>query len=262
MTGSGIDNRVCCGSSAMDFAEQLRTADLRVTRPRIAVLQAVCATPHSDTEAIFEAVRAVLPSVCRQTVYDVLHAMTDVGMLRRVQPPGSSARYECRVDDHHHMICRSCGAMADIDCAAVGDAPCLTVSATNGFHLDQAEVMFWGLCPTCSVSDASQGLLDDSSIEQPPDEMLCVSNTRPVPPSNDQPMPTPTPWPGPGQWLALAHTEFLLKATGNGTGGQGTSAWLARDDVAAATVPGNRSRDESSLPDWVDANIRWAARPG
>jgi Fe2+ or Zn2+ uptake regulation protein len=133
----------------MDHAQRLRAADLRVTRPRIAVLQAVCANPHSDTEAIFEAVRATLPNICRQTVYDVLNALTDVGMLRRVQLPGSVARYECRVgDNHHHSVCRSCGAIADVDCV-VGEAPCLNASHQNGFRLEEAEVIYWGLCPDC-----------------------------------------------------------------------------------------------------------------
>ena len=134
----------------MDHAHLLRTADLRVTRPRIAVLQAVSANPHSDTEAIFEAVRTTLPNACRQTVYDVLNALTDVGMLRRVQPPGSPARYECRVgDNHHHSVCRSCGAtIADVDCAA-GEAPHLPATHHNGFRHEEVEVIYWGLCPDC-----------------------------------------------------------------------------------------------------------------
>jgi Fur family ferric uptake transcriptional regulator len=127
-----------------------------VTRSRIAVLAAVHAHPHSDTETIFEVVRACLPDVCRQTAYDVLHALTEVGMLRRMQPPGSLARYEARVgDNHHHTVCRSCGVIADVDCA-VGKAPCLTASDHNGFLLDGAEVVFWGLCPDCSLSQASR----------------------------------------------------------------------------------------------------------
>jgi len=139
-----------------DFAEQLRSAELRVTRPRIAVLEAVDANPHADTETIFGEVRAGLPDVSRQTVYDVLRALTDVGLVRRIQPSGSVARYESRVgDNHHHIVCRSCGVIADVDCA-VGAAPCLTASDDNGFHLDEAEVIYWGLCPDCSTSDASR----------------------------------------------------------------------------------------------------------
>jgi Fur family ferric uptake transcriptional regulator len=133
----------------VDYAQRLRTADLRVTRPRMAVLQAVDANPHSDTETIFEAVRDALPEVSRQTVYDVLHALTDVGMLRRVQLPGSAARYECRVgDNHHHSVCRSCGAIADVECA-VGEALCLNASHHNGFRPQEVEVIYWGLCPDC-----------------------------------------------------------------------------------------------------------------
>jgi len=139
-----------------DFAEQLRSAELRVTRPRIAVLEAVDANPHADTETIFGEVRAGLPDVSRQAVYDVLRALTDAGLVRRIQPSGSVARYESRVgDNHHHIVCRSCGVIADVDCA-VGEAPCLTASDNNGFHLDEAEVIYWGLCPDCSTSDASR----------------------------------------------------------------------------------------------------------
>lgn len=143
-------------SSRPDYAEQLRRADLRVTRPRVAVLEAVHAHPHADTDTIFEAVRSGLPTVSRQAVYDVLHALTDVGLVRRIQPSGLVARYESRVaDNHHHLVCRSCGAIADVDCA-VGEAPCLTPSADRGllegFALDEAEVIYWGLCPDCSTS--------------------------------------------------------------------------------------------------------------
>ena len=132
-------------------------ADLRVTRPRLAVLEAVDAHPHADTETIFFAVRAGLPDVSRQAIYDVLGALTSAGLVRRIQPSGSVARYESRVgDNHHHLVCRSCGVIADIDCA-VGEAPCLTPSDDNvvdGFVLDEAEVVYWGLCPDCSKADS------------------------------------------------------------------------------------------------------------
>ena len=137
-----------------DYAEQLRTAELRVTRPRLAVLEAVHAYPHADTDSIFGAVRADLPDVSRQAVYDVLHALTAAGLVRRIQPSGSVARYESRVgDNHHHVVCRACGVIADVDCA-VGDAPCLTASDDNGFQVDEAEVIYWGLCPDCSSQTA------------------------------------------------------------------------------------------------------------
>ncbi|MCV6984731.1 transcriptional repressor [Mycobacterium shinjukuense] len=143
-------------SSVSDFAEQLRMAELRVTRPRVAVLEAVDAHPHADTETIFAAVRSVLPEVSRQAVYDVLHALTSAGLVRKIQPLGSVARYESRVgDNHHHVVCRSCGVIADVDCA-VGEAPCLTASDHNGFVLDEAEVIYWGLCPDCSTPDTSR----------------------------------------------------------------------------------------------------------
>ena len=144
-------------SSSADYAEQLRMADLRVTRPRVAVLEAVQAHPHADTETIFSAVRRLgLPDVSRQAVYDVLNALTSAGLVRRIQPLGLVARYESRVgDNHHHVVCRSCGVIADVDCA-VGEAPCLTPSdgdnVLDGFVLDEAEVIYWGLCPDCSTA--------------------------------------------------------------------------------------------------------------
>ncbi|MGH3558435.1 MAG: Fur family transcriptional regulator [Mycobacterium sp.] len=142
--------------SMSDYAEQLRTADLRVTRPRVAVLEAVHEHPHADTETIFGAVRIGLPEVSRQAVYDVLHALTGARLVRRIQPSGSVARYESRVgDNHHHIVCRSCGSIADVDCA-VGEAPCLTPAddggVLEGFALDEAEVIYWGLCPDCSTA--------------------------------------------------------------------------------------------------------------
>jgi Fur family ferric uptake transcriptional regulator len=145
-------------SSAQDYAEQLRTADLRVTRPRVAVLEAVGEHPHADTDTIISTVRQGLPDVSRQAVYDVLNALTAVGLVRRIQPLGLVARYESRVDDnHHHVVCRSCGVIADVDCA-VGEAPCLTPSddekILDGFILDEAEVIYWGVCPDCLVSDS------------------------------------------------------------------------------------------------------------
>ena len=131
-------------------------ADLRVTRPRVAVLEAVRDHQHADTETILTAVRSGLPDVSRQAVYDVLNALTTVGLVRRIQPLGMVARYESRVgDNHHHVVCRSCGIIADIDCA-VGDAPCLIPSdddnVLEGFVLDEAEVIYWGLCPNCSTA--------------------------------------------------------------------------------------------------------------
>ncbi len=136
--------------------EQLRAVELRVTRPRVAVLDAVHARPHSDTDTIFGAVRAVLPDVSRQAVYDVLAALTASGLIRRIQPSGSVARYESRVgDNHHHVVCRSCGAISDIDCS-IGSAPCLTPVDDRGFLVDEAEVIYWGQCPDCSTRQSSR----------------------------------------------------------------------------------------------------------
>ena len=133
-----------------EVEELLRGADLRVTRPRVAVLTAVYDKPHADTYSIIDAVRADLGDVSKQAVYDVLNALTDAALLRRIEPAGSVARYESRVgDNHHHLVCRSCGAIEDVDCA-VGEAPCLSASDARGYSIDEAEVVYWGLCPSCS----------------------------------------------------------------------------------------------------------------
>jgi Fe2+ or Zn2+ uptake regulation protein len=138
--------------TAADFESMLRGAALRVTRPRVAVLSAVHVHPHADTDTLIGAVRENLGEVSHQAVYDVLRALTIAGLVRRIQPPGSLARYEARIgDNHHHVVCRACGVIADVDCA-VGDAPCLTASDDNGFVIDEAEVTYWGLCPDCSTA--------------------------------------------------------------------------------------------------------------
>nr|WP_308198592.1 Fur family transcriptional regulator [Actinomadura litoris] len=142
-------------ATPMDFRQMLRGAALRVTRPRLAVLGAVHAHPHADTDSIIGAVRADLPSVSHQAVYDSLRALTAAGLVRRIQPSGHVARYESRVgDNHHHVVCRSCGEIADADCA-VGAAPCLSASDDSGFSIDEAEVIYWGLCPGCATTQSS-----------------------------------------------------------------------------------------------------------
>lgn len=139
-----------------DFEAQLRAVSLRVTRPRLAVLDVLRDHPHSDTETVLALVRAGHPMVSHQTVYDVLRALTDAGLVRRIQPAGAIARYESRVgDNHHHVVCRSCGVIADVECA-VGDAPCLTASDDHGFVVDEAEVVYWGSCPDCTTERSSR----------------------------------------------------------------------------------------------------------
>ena len=119
-------------------------------------MEAVQERPHASTDTIIEVVREDLGEVSHQAVYDVLRALTTAGLLRRIQPSGSVARYESRVgDNHHHVVCRSCGAIADVDCA-VGHAPCLTAADDSGFRIDEAEVIYWGLCPACSTASAEQ----------------------------------------------------------------------------------------------------------
>jgi Fe2+ or Zn2+ uptake regulation protein len=141
--------------STLDAEPLLRGAALRVTRPRVAVLAAVHEHPHADTDSIVGMVRKDLGEVSTQAIYDVLRALTAAGLVRRIQPAGSVARYESRVgDNHHHVVCRSCGAIADVDCA-VGEPPCLVASDDHGYVIDEAEVVYWGLCPACSNSASS-----------------------------------------------------------------------------------------------------------
>jgi Fur family ferric uptake transcriptional regulator len=129
----------------------LRTHGLRVTRPRLAVLEILGQGGHLEVDEIAQQVRQRLDSVSTQAVYDVLGALSRAGLARRIEPAGSPARYEARAgDNHHHIVCRGCGAVADVDCA-VGEAPCLDPSTTHGFELDEAEVTFWGLCPSCQA---------------------------------------------------------------------------------------------------------------
>jgi Fe2+ or Zn2+ uptake regulation protein len=136
-------------SVGSDPAGLLRRAGLRVTAPRVAVLEALAGAPHSDTERVIALVRGRLGAVSPQAVYNVLAALVDAGLVRRVEPAFSSALYEVRVgDNHHHVVCRGCLATADVDCA-VGRRPCLTPSDAHGYVLDEAEVTFWGLCPEC-----------------------------------------------------------------------------------------------------------------
>jgi Fur family transcriptional regulator, stress-responsive regulator len=133
----------------------LRGVALRVTRPRVAVLSAVHDHPHADTDSIIGVVRDRFGQVSHQAVYDVLNALTSAGLVRRIQPLGSVARYESRVgDNHHHVVCRSCGAIADVYCAG-GARPCLTASDHHGFTIDEAEVIYWGRCPDCAGTPRS-----------------------------------------------------------------------------------------------------------
>jgi Fur family transcriptional regulator, stress-responsive regulator len=144
--------------AAAEFERMLRGASLRVTRPRVATLSVVHEHPHADTDSIIRLVRGTLGEVSHQAVYDVLRALTSAGLVRRIQPPGSVARYEARVgDNHHHVVCRSCGAIADVDCA-VGYSPCLTASDDAGYEIDEAEVVYWGRCPEClAAASAASG---------------------------------------------------------------------------------------------------------
>jgi Fur family ferric uptake transcriptional regulator len=145
--------------TAAEFERMLREAALRVTRQRVAVLTAVYANPHADTDSIIGVVREEYGEVSHQAVYDVLRALTAAGLVRRIEPAGSVARYESRVgDNHHHVVCRSCGVIADVDCAT-GMTPCLTASDDQGFAIDEAEVVYWGQCSDCSTTPNSEAPL-------------------------------------------------------------------------------------------------------
>lgn len=133
----------------LDHEQLLRTANLRVTKPRLAVMATLHDLPHSDTSAVLDEVRGRHTNVSHQAVYDCLAALTDAGLVRRIQPRGQCARYELRVgDNHHHAVCRECGSISDVDCA-VGVAPCLDTEGPLGFTVDEAEVVYWGVCPAC-----------------------------------------------------------------------------------------------------------------
>ena len=152
-----------------ELESMLRGASLRVTRPRVAVLSTVHDHPHADTNSVIGLVREQLGEVSQQAVYDVLRALTETGLLRRIQVTGSVARYEARVgDNHHHVVCRACGCIADVDCA-VGDTPCLTASDDNGFSIDEAEVVYWGRCPDCQTEPTTEST---ESTESPKSSIL------------------------------------------------------------------------------------------
>jgi Fur family transcriptional regulator, stress-responsive regulator len=149
-----------------DFPQLLRDGGLRVTRQRLAVLDALVELAHADTESVITAVRRDLPEVSHQAVYDSLRTLTAAGLARRIQPTGSVARYEARVgDNHHHLVCRSCGEITDVDCA-VGHVPCLTASDDHGYVVDEAEVVYWGLCPTCAAGASPPAPIQDEPSTQ------------------------------------------------------------------------------------------------
>lgn len=148
-----------------DEVTRIRAAGLRATPGRVAVLRAVAATPHIDAERVAAEARRDLGAMSTQAVYDALRALTEAGLLRRIEPAGAAALYETRVgDNHHHLVCRTCGRVEDVPCA-LGAAPCLTPSESAGFLLDEAEVTFWGLCPACQASPDPP---PDSSRADPP----------------------------------------------------------------------------------------------
>lgn len=147
----------------VDVEELLRGANLRVTRPRVAVLHALHDSPHADTGTVIANVRTRHTSVSHQAVYDCLSALTDAGLVRRIQPTGSVARYELHVgDNHHHAVCRVCGSIADVACAT-GEAPCLHAQDPKGFAVDEAEVIYWGLCAACQKSSGTTKLTENTS---------------------------------------------------------------------------------------------------
>lgn len=246
-------------SVAADYAERLRMADLRVTRPRIAVLNAVHTGPHSDTETIIRAVHKCLPDVSRQAVYDILHALTSAGLLRRVQPSRFAARYESRVgDNHHHMVCRSCGVIADVDCA-VGAAPCLTASDANGFQLEEAEVTFWGQCPDCSALDTSQAIGDRGSSNSLRNETRPRAETRPVPPRDGHSEQTPA---EPRPWIPPSLPDTPLTPAEVGTAATPSDAVVISFDVAGAALSGYGRLNGDVRPLWGDGGTKRTDHPG
>ena len=150
-----------------DPADLLRQRGIQVTAQRLAVLRAVAGQPHITADAVSEVVRTEIGAISLQSVYDALSVLVTEGLIRRIQPAGSPARFEDRVgDNHHHLICRSCGRMVDVDCA-VGSAPCLTAADDRGYEIDEAEVVFWGRCPDC-LTEAEASPPSDRSKRRPP----------------------------------------------------------------------------------------------
>lgn len=151
-------------ATRLDVAHELRGAGLRVTRQRSAVLTAVADHPHADTAAVIDAARVAVPALSHQAAYDALRTLTAAGLLRCIEPAGSAARYETRTgDNHHHLICRSCQSIEDVDCA-LGEAPCLTPQESHGFVIDEAEVVYWGLCPSCAVTQTTKPEREDRDV--------------------------------------------------------------------------------------------------
>jgi Fur family transcriptional regulator, stress-responsive regulator len=143
-----------------DPAELLRQRGIQVTAQRLAVLRAVAGQPHIAADRVVEVVRAEIGAISLQSVYDALAVLVSEGLIRRIQPAGSPARFEDRVgDNHHHLICRVCGLMVDVDCA-VGSAPCLTAADDQGYEIHEAEVVYWGRCPECLAQDRAPSELD------------------------------------------------------------------------------------------------------
>jgi Fur family ferric uptake transcriptional regulator len=141
-------------------SELLRERGIQVTAQRLAVLRAVAGQPHATADAVADLVRAEIGAISLQSVYDALNLLATAGLIRRIQPAGSPARFEDRVgDNHHHLICRTCGRMVDVDCAA-GAAPCLTASDERGYEIDEAEVVYWGRCPDCVAQAAAPAATD------------------------------------------------------------------------------------------------------
>ena len=148
-----------------DASEALRASGLRVTAPRIAAVEALRVGSHATADEVFERVAQALPGTSLQAMYGVLAALTGAGILRRIEPAGSAARYELRIgDNHHHVVCSICGAIEDVDCV-VGEAPCLAPSDAAGYRVQTAEVTFWGLCPECLAAEAAASADDPASVD-------------------------------------------------------------------------------------------------
>ena len=166
------------GTSGVAHDTLLRQHGMNVTAQRLAVLHAVSAAPHSTADDIYQVVHGELGAVSRQAVYDALAALSGKGLLRRIQPAGSPARYEDRIgDNHHHLVCRSCGRMVDVDCA-IGQTPCLTAAADGGYDIDEAEVIYWGRCPACATAADSTGGHRATATTTSPDHRVGAPHQR------------------------------------------------------------------------------------
>ena len=242
--------RACPRETSVDNDALLRRHGLQVTAQRLAVLRAVSDRPHSTADDIYKVVRAEIGAISRQAVYDALAALTDKGLLRRIQPAGSPARYEDRVgDNHHHLICRTCGRMVDVDCA-VGDTPCLTAADDSGYEIDEAEVIYWGRCPECvaatggtpRATPAEQHSLDRATTSRATSQTGTPTRMTDVSESENPAIPVPDSQAdiGPGRTRTGGRTSWTCRSSTSTR--PGPTRWARTSTTRRSSRPSTSTR--------------------